>query len=393
MGWRPPPLPPGSGYPNGVSPMGKYLSGWAKDADQWVWDFGQSHVQPTFDRWAADGPSDFEKSIPVFGDWAQAATDFAKNGWGSPTGWYHVVSFSGQVALLGLGGGEEPAGEPGEFESPAYCFPAGTLVGTFTGLKAIETVKAGERVWAYDLIAGEWRACRVIQTFRRRYDGHSVFVTAEGDTIESTLLHPFWVVRGEGLAERPIRPHLHAVPAGAAMPGRWVDAGDLRAGDELLLREGRTATVDAVRPGPFHDLVYNFQVAELACYSVGQIGALVHNDNGVEDPLPHDLELTERDPQWPWRGLHETEDHHPLMEGPTFRQFWHDRGLTDQDVEGWTVPMDQDVHQGMEKAGWWQGQMFDRIDARETDLDRLLNPDEVRQIANDLLQEVKQWSP
>ena len=187
MGWRPPPLPPGSGYPNGVSPMGKYLSGWAKDADQWVWDFGQSHVQPTFDRWAADGPSDFEKSIPVFGDWAQAATDFAKNGWGSPTGWYHVVSFSGQVALLGLGGGEEPAGELGEFGARPTASRRGRWSGTGSGAEAIDTVKAGERVWAYDLIAGEWRTCRVIQTFRRRYDGHSVFVTAEGDTIEDAL--------------------------------------------------------------------------------------------------------------------------------------------------------------------------------------------------------------
>ena len=163
---------------------------------------------------------------------------------------------------------------------PGNCFPAGTLVGTLCGLRVIETIQADERVWAYDLITGQWRPCRVIQTFRRHYDGQSVFVTAEGDTIESTLLHPWWVVRGEGLAERPVRSHLREAPAGAAVPGRWVDAADLRVGDELLLREGRTAVVEAVRTGPFHDLVYNFQVAELECYSVGSIGALVHNENG-----------------------------------------------------------------------------------------------------------------
>ena len=121
---------------------------------------------------------------------------------------------------------------------PGNCFPAGTLVGTLCGLRVIETIQADERVWAYDLITGQWRPCRVIQTFRRHYDGQSVFVTAEGDTIESTLLHPWWVVRGEGLAERPVRSHLREAPAGAAVPGRWVDAADLRVGDELLLRRG-----------------------------------------------------------------------------------------------------------------------------------------------------------
>jgi hypothetical protein len=63
-----------------------------------------------------------------------------------------------------------------------------------------------------------------------------------------------------------------------------VDSGDLRAGDELLLRDGRTVPVEAVRTGSYHDAVYNIAVAELQCYSVGRSGVLVHNTNSGEVP-------------------------------------------------------------------------------------------------------------
>jgi RHS repeat-associated protein len=163
-----------------------------------------------------------------------------------------------------------------------WCFPAGTLVHTATGLQRIETVKAGQEVWAYDLIASQWRACRVLETFTRLYEGHSTFVTVEGETIESTLLHPYWVVSGEGLAERPRKKHLASAPAEATTPGRWVDAGDLQVGDELLLRDGRIAKVKAVKTTPFEAQVYNFRVHDLHCYAVGRNGVLVHNENGAE---------------------------------------------------------------------------------------------------------------
>jgi hypothetical protein len=97
---------------------------------------------------------------------------------------------------------------------------------------------------------------------------------------------PYWVVREEDLEARPRREHLPDVPAGATMPGRWVDAGDLHVGDCVLLREGRVAPVDAVRVAPFMGLVYNFAVAWLACYAVGRQGILVHNQNGDPEAQP-----------------------------------------------------------------------------------------------------------
>ncbi len=61
------------------------------------------------------------------------------------------------------------------------------------------------------------------------------------------------------------------------LPGRWVDAVDLVPGDVLLLRNGREAVVTTVEWQDEPETVYNFRVAELSCYAVGDCGALVHN--------------------------------------------------------------------------------------------------------------------
>jgi RHS repeat-associated protein len=161
------------------------------------------------------------------------------------------------------------------------CFPAGTLVHTPTGLRAIEGIEAGEQVWAYDLAAGAWRTCKVLQTFCTEIRSQTVLVCAAGETVEATYRHPFWVVRGEELAGRPRLEHLPDAPAGCATPGRWVDAADLRVGDELLLRDGRVVAVEGLEVVPFAGLVYNFEVENLHCYAVGREGALVHNNNGA----------------------------------------------------------------------------------------------------------------
>jgi hypothetical protein len=128
----------------------------------------------------------------------------------------------------------------------------------------------------------------VLRTFCRDYRGHSVFATVAGETIESTSRHPYWVVRGEDLAARPCMPHLPPVAEGATTPGRWVDAGDLRIGDELLLRDGRILPVQGLRSSPYHANVYNFEVEDLHCYTVGPSGVLVHNNNG--GPVPFEEE-------------------------------------------------------------------------------------------------------
>ena len=114
----------------------------------------------------------------------------------------------------------EPA--PGECTGDE-CFPAGTLVATADGPKAIERIKANERVWAYDVATATWRLCRVIEPLNRFHAGDYIRIGLERETIESTGGHPFWVVSGEALAERPETAHVPEFAPGAATPGRWVE--------------------------------------------------------------------------------------------------------------------------------------------------------------------------
>ena len=109
------------------------------------------------------------------------------------------------------------------------------------------------------------------------YHADLVHVTVGGDTIQGTMLHPFWVISGKDLDERTIRSHLEQPPEGSQIPGRWVDATDLKIGDQLLLRDGSQGVIENVRNEHVNTTVYNFAVADLRCYAVGQHQILVHN--------------------------------------------------------------------------------------------------------------------
>jgi len=195
--------------------------------------------------------------------------------------------FEGSGGGDGYGGSLSDEGgaadAPADPDNLASCFPAGTIVASVYGPVPIEAIKAGDEVWAYDLVASQWRACRVLETFARNYEGNSASITVADEAIEATFRHPFWVVRGDDLENRPRLDHLASVPVEATTPGRWVDACDVRVGDELLFRDGRILPVQAIRHQPFFDKVYNFKVNELECYAVGRNNVLVHNTNsGVE---------------------------------------------------------------------------------------------------------------
>ena len=178
------------------------------------------------------------------------------------------------------GNSEAPVGTPAA--QGLSCFPAGTLVATADGLRPIESIVSGQKVWAYDLIASRWELRHVLRTYSRPCKGRATAVAVAGETIDSTARHPYFVVRGEDLEGRPRLEHLADVPEGATTPGRWVDAMDLRTGDELLLRDGRIERIDHVEVYASFDTVYNFEVDDLHCYAVGWSGVLVHNSNGDE---------------------------------------------------------------------------------------------------------------
>ena len=142
-------------------------------------------------------------------------------------------------------------------------------------------------------------APNVLRTYSRPCEGNAISVTVAGERIDSTSRHPYFVVRGDELEGRPRLEHLARVPEEATTPGRWVDATDLRVGDELLLRDGRIEKIDHVRLYAFFDTVYNFEVEDLHCYAVGWSGILVHNNNGPEGSAPQNPSRGVPDPSTP----------------------------------------------------------------------------------------------
>ena len=135
------------------------------------------------------------------------------------------------------------------------CFVAGTKVRTADGMKNIEDIEVGEEVWAYDEETGETGCKEVVRTFVNE-TSTLAHVTIDGSTIETTLTHPFYV------------------------PGYgFKAAGELTAGDKVLLLDGGTAVVEAVATTHLDEpvKVYNFEVADWHTYYVSEQGVLVHN--------------------------------------------------------------------------------------------------------------------
>ncbi len=277
------------------------------------------------------------------------------------------------------------------------CFVAGTLVDTEVGKRRIEEVQAGERVWACDLTSGKWMLCTVGEIYKTEYIGDLIAVEVAGKLIESTYHHPFWVVEGEALEARPTPDHVErAMVFGAIVPGRWVDAGDLRVGDVLLLKPDRRAAIQAIKTRRVVTDVYNFQVERLHNYAVGLTAALVHNnaicDSSMSPEEAAQNGLTERDPGWADRGSHETENHHPLMQGDSYSEYWENRGFGRDEVEGTTIPLETDIHRGIEESGWWAGEVTGRIaDAEAAQGGQLLNRDQVWGIIVKIFNEHSSW--
>ncbi len=89
------------------------------------------------------------------------------------------------------------------------------------------------------------------------------------DALRATAEHPFWVASDRNVM----------VPDGVpvAPRGRWVNAADLTEGDTLATAAGSTGTVLEVRPYGATRWAYNFTVADLHTYYVGEKPLLVHN--------------------------------------------------------------------------------------------------------------------
>jgi RHS repeat-associated protein len=186
---------------------------------------------------------------------------------------------------------------PNQPTSPT-CFPADTPVAVQHGEKSIQCERPGDEVWAYDLVAEEWWLRRVVENYEHDFAGNLVSIAVDGETIEATSNHPFWVVEGIGGETRDRMEGIPEIPSGAKTPGRWVDAGNLRTGDVLLLRANRRATITSVAVRYVQQKVYNFQVEGIHTYAVGRVGVLVHNKPDLGPTNPDDTWIDDDDDTW-----------------------------------------------------------------------------------------------
>lgn len=135
------------------------------------------------------------------------------------------------------------------------CAAAETIALAGVGKVAIETLEAGDYVWAWDEETGDVRLKLVVETYVNETD-ELTHVWVNGEEIVTTPGHPFY---------SPIK--------------GWTDAAKLRAGDILVLVNGEYVVVEKVQ----HELLespvkaYNFQVEDYHTYYVSDNGVLVHN--------------------------------------------------------------------------------------------------------------------
>jgi len=158
----------------------------------------------------------------------------------------------------------------------SQCFVAGTLIKTPDGDKNIENISAGDKVYAYDEATGDIAEKEVVRTFEHEvYELYHVVI--DGKEIVTTAEHPFYKV--DKISENG---------------NGFVCAKDLKPGDQILLLEGNTGTVDKVFKEELDEpiKVYNFEVKDYHTYFVGEQGVLVHNlckgRSGADDIIQYE---------------------------------------------------------------------------------------------------------
>ena len=153
-------------------------------------------------------------------------------------------------------------------QSPGVCFVAGTPVLAACGYIAIEEIKAGDMVWAENPKTGKKELKEVVQTFVNETT-ELIYVYVGNEEIVTTPEHPFY---------SPIK--------------GWIAACKLRAGDILVLQNGKYVTVEKVQNEILEVpiTVYNFEVADFHTYYVGKSAVLVHNTCGGKPTSPNQMQ-------------------------------------------------------------------------------------------------------
>jgi len=142
-----------------------------------------------------------------------------------------------------------------ELFNKTACFTEETLIYTKDGYKQIKDIEVGDEVYSENADTGEQGLKKVVNVFVKE-SNELIHLQVGDQEIKTTATHPFWV-EGRG----------------------WVDAGDLKQGDRLVMYsdeilEVKEAYVEYLDK-PIK--VYNFEVEDWHTYFVSEYNVFVHN--------------------------------------------------------------------------------------------------------------------
>ncbi len=152
---------------------------------------------------------------------------------------------SGGMALAQLAASRVGA-KIGKRRSGQPCFPAGTMLKTHDGWKAIEEFRAGDEIVSRPEHRPE--AANTVRKVTRLLtrSGQVLDLWVQGRRIETTNEHPYWVV-GKG----------------------WKTANTLQVGDIFLTSDNRQVVLERIEDHNRYVPVYNLEVEDDHTYFVG----------------------------------------------------------------------------------------------------------------------------
>ena len=150
-----------------------------------------------------------------------------------------------------------------------------TPKGKYEEKVAIETIKAGDFVLSRDENTEILVYKQVTELFRNEVEYLFKIKLSSGEEIKTTWNHPFMrmnkverytsnlVISLVGMIENELdKKNLE-----------WIEAKDLRKGDNLINRNGKRVTIASIESMPVQKtIVYNFEVADTHSYFVGDRG-------------------------------------------------------------------------------------------------------------------------
>jgi hypothetical protein len=160
----------------------------------------------------------------------------------------------------------------------AGCFPSGTEVLTDGGLRPIETMDVGIKLHACDLATGKWTLANIRKRQSFLYEGDMITIRFVHDSIKATGNQPFFVLRGDQLASRPLPEDISKKEQSATEYGRWVEARLLRKGDILLNKSGEGSVITGLSSRQEKTQVYCLEVEQYHNCAVHPLCVLAHNE-------------------------------------------------------------------------------------------------------------------